>query len=124
MVSVNARLLTALISLSGRYITDIAISLTTSFQHQASATLACLLTTCLQTRLSLCLVGNFIILKFCWLTVVLGWSLFAAAMTTNQGLRTELISRVHKRASTSTIIGVFPLNYGSVDGSTLQGVAR
>jgi hypothetical protein len=41
-------------------------------------------------------------------------------MTTNQGLRSELISRVHKRASTFTIPGVFPLYYGSADGSTTQ----
>ena len=53
-----------------------------------------------------------------------GWSLFAAAMTTNQDLRLELISRVHERASASGIPGVFPLYYGSVDGSTLQGAAR
>ena len=56
--------------------------------------------------------------------MALGWSLFAAAMTTNEGLRSELISRVHTRASTSTIPGVFPVYYGSADGSTLQGAAR
>jgi hypothetical protein len=55
--------------------------------------------------------------------LVLGWSLFAAAMTTNQGLRLELISRVSNRASYTNTSGVFPVYYGSVDGSTLEGSA-
>jgi hypothetical protein len=55
---------------------------------------------------------------------VLGWNLFAAAMTTNQDLRSQLIGKVHNRASFNTSAGVFPVNYGSTDGSTLQGVAR
>jgi len=56
--------------------------------------------------------------------LVLGWSLFAAAMTTNQGLRSELISRVSNRASSTNTTGVFPVYYGSADGKTIQGVAR
>ena len=55
---------------------------------------------------------------------VLGWSMFAAAMTPNQGLRSELISRVSNRASSTNTSGVFPVYYGSGDGITTQGVAR
>ena len=54
----------------------------------------------------------------------LGWSLFAAAMTTNQSLRSELISRVSDRASSTNTSGIFPVYYGSGDGTTVQGVAR
>ena len=74
--------------------------------------------------MSPCQVGTFIVPESPWLIYVLGWSLFAAAMATNQDLRFELISRVHERASASSIPGVFPLYYGSADGSTLQGAAR
>ena len=55
---------------------------------------------------------------------VLGWNLFAAAMTTNQDLRSRLISKVHNRLSFNTSAAVFPVNYRSDGGSTLQGVAR
>ena len=56
---------------------------------------------------------------------VLGWNLFtAAAMTTNENLRSLLISKVHNRASYNISAGVFPVDYGSADGSTRQGVAR
>lgn len=55
---------------------------------------------------------------------VSGWSLFAAAMTSNQGLLSDLISRVHTRASTSTIPGLFPVYYDSGNGTSLQGTAR
>ena len=55
---------------------------------------------------------------------VLGWSLFVAAMTTNQGLRSGLISRVSNRASSTNTSGVFPVYYNSGDGTTEQGVAR
>jgi hypothetical protein len=55
---------------------------------------------------------------------VLGWSSFVAAMTTNQGLRSELIERVYKRMATDTIPGVFPVYYDSVNGTSLQGMAR
>jgi hypothetical protein len=55
---------------------------------------------------------------------VSGWNLFAAAMTSIQGLRSDLISRVHTRASTSNIAGVFPLYYDSSNGTSLQGIAR
>ncbi|KAF8497610.1 hypothetical protein F5888DRAFT_302104 [Russula emetica] len=54
---------------------------------------------------------------------VSSWSLFAAAMTKNQSLCFELISRVCNRASSTNTSGVFPVYYGSVDGSTLQGAA-
>jgi hypothetical protein len=56
--------------------------------------------------------------------LVLGWTLFAAAMTTNSDLRSQLIGKVHSRASLNTSAGVFPVSYGSTDGSTFQGVAR
>ena len=52
----------------------------------------------------------------------LGWSLFAAAMTTNEDLRSLLISKVHSQASLNSSVGVFPVNYSSADGSTLQGL--
>ena len=55
---------------------------------------------------------------------VLGWNLFAAAMTTNEGLRSKLLLMVHTRASYNVSAGVFPVDYGSADGSTLGGVAR
>ena len=56
--------------------------------------------------------------------LVIGWSLFTAAMTTNNpGLRSELISRVFHRAS-STTPGVFPVYYDSSNGTSLQGIAR
>ncbi|KAI0278699.1 hypothetical protein BGY98DRAFT_916673 [Russula aff. rugulosa BPL654] len=52
------------------------------------------------------------------------WSLFAAAaMITNQGLSSELITRVSNRAFSTTISGVFPVYYSSSDGTTIQGVA-
>lgn len=54
----------------------------------------------------------------------LGWNLFVAAMTSNQGLRSDLISRVHNRASFNVSAGVFPLSYDSTHGSTILGVAR
>ena len=55
---------------------------------------------------------------------VLGWNLFAAAMTPNQSLRSQLISKVHNRASFNTSAGAFPVEYNSADGSSVQGVAR
>jgi len=55
---------------------------------------------------------------------VSGWSLFAAAMTSNQGLRSDLISKVFNRANNRTIPGVFPVYYDSSQGPALQGVAR
>ena len=53
-----------------------------------------------------------------------GWSLFAAAMTSNQGLRSDLITKVFNRANNHTIPVVFPVYYDSSLGSALQGVAR
>jgi hypothetical protein len=50
--------------------------------------------------------------------------LFAAAMTTDEDLRSQLIGKVHNRASFNISAGVFPVYYGSADGSTSQGVAR
>ncbi|KAH8981400.1 hypothetical protein EDB86DRAFT_2812964 [Lactarius hatsudake] len=52
------------------------------------------------------------------------WNLFVAAMSSNQDLRTNLISRVHNRASFNTSAGVFPLSYDSTHGSTILGGAR
>ena len=125
-VSVVTSFLTSLISFIVRYITGIAISSTTWFWLPTLATLACrLITFLLRTQTSLCLVGTFIISDFLvWSGLILAWSLFVAAMTTNQDLRSKLISGVHKRASASTIPGIFPSYYNSVDGSALQGVAR
>ncbi|KAH8977285.1 hypothetical protein EDB86DRAFT_3092613 [Lactarius hatsudake] len=44
-------------------------------------------------------------------------------MTSNPDLRTNLISRVHNRASFNASSGVFPLSYGSAEGSTILGAA-
>ena len=55
---------------------------------------------------------------------VSGWSLFAAAMTSNQGLRSDLITKVFNRVNNRTIPGVFPAYYDSSQGSAVQGVAR
>ncbi|KAF8273676.1 hypothetical protein EI94DRAFT_1167505 [Lactarius quietus] len=56
-------------------------------------------------------------------TSVSNWNLFVAAMTSNQDLRTNLISRVHNRASYNVSAGAFPLSYDSTHGSTILGVA-
>ena len=53
-----------------------------------------------------------------------GWNMFVAAMTSNQDLRTKLISRVHNRASFNQSAGVFPVNYDSGTGATILGGAR
>ncbi|KAH9171798.1 hypothetical protein EDB89DRAFT_2070371 [Lactarius sanguifluus] len=50
-------------------------------------------------------------------------NLFVAAMSSNRDLRTNLISRIHNRASFNVSAGVFPLNYDSAQGSTILGVA-
>ncbi|KAI9440205.1 hypothetical protein BJY52DRAFT_524154 [Lactarius psammicola] len=54
---------------------------------------------------------------------VSNWNLFVAAMTSNQNLRTDLISRVHNRASYNKSAGVFPLKYDSTYGPTILGGA-
>ncbi|KAH9036047.1 hypothetical protein EDB83DRAFT_1770629 [Lactarius deliciosus] len=54
---------------------------------------------------------------------VSSWNLFVAAMTPNQDLRTNLISRVHNRASYNKSAGVFPIQYDSMYGSTILGGA-
>ncbi|KAI9447112.1 hypothetical protein BJY52DRAFT_375069 [Lactarius psammicola] len=54
---------------------------------------------------------------------VSSWNLFVAAMTQNQDLRTNLISRVHSRASYNASAGVFPLNYDSTSGAAFLGRA-
>ena len=64
------------------------------------------------------------LLKIVSANVVLGWDLFVAAMTSNQDLRADLISRVHNRASYNLSAGVFPTEYDSTFGSTIQGGAR
>jgi hypothetical protein len=51
---------------------------------------------------------------------VIGWSLFAAAMTPNPGLRSELILRVYNRVTS----GAFPVYYDSGNGTSLGGIAR
>jgi len=56
--------------------------------------------------------------------VLLGWNLFVAAMTQDGELCSHLISSVHNRASFNTTSEVFPLNYDSSHGSTIQGAAR
>ena len=57
---------------------------------------------------------------------MIGWSSFAAAMTTNtnQGLRTRLIEMVFKRMSMDNVNGVFPVYYDSINGTSLLGIAR
>ncbi|KAI9430129.1 hypothetical protein H4582DRAFT_2087538 [Lactarius indigo] len=55
--------------------------------------------------------------------VVSSWNLFVAAMTPNQDLRTNLISRVHNRASYNISPGVFPIEYDSTIGITILGGA-
>ncbi|KAH9968154.1 hypothetical protein BC827DRAFT_1122730 [Russula dissimulans] len=54
----------------------------------------------------------------------IGWDLFTAAMTPSQDLRSNLIARVHNRASFNTSTDVFPFSYSSSDGSTVLGAAR
>jgi len=55
---------------------------------------------------------------------VSGWSLFAAAMTSDQGLRSDLITRVFNRVNNRAILGAFPVYYDSILGSAVQGMAR
>ncbi|KAI9434458.1 hypothetical protein H4582DRAFT_1818664 [Lactarius indigo] len=57
-------------------------------------------------------------------TAMSSWNLFLAAMTSNQDLRTNLISRVHNRASYNKSAGVFPIEYDSTIGITILGGAR
>jgi len=54
------------------------------------------------------------------------WNLFVAAMTPNNDLRSDLIRRVHNRASLfgRENMGIFPVRYGSFDGSDVSGMAR
>jgi len=54
---------------------------------------------------------------------VSNWDLFVAAMTSDQDLRRNLISRVHDRASYNLSVGVFPTEYYGTDGLTYQGIA-
>ncbi|KAI0278702.1 hypothetical protein BGY98DRAFT_916704, partial [Russula aff. rugulosa BPL654] len=51
---------------------------------------------------------------------VSSWSSFVAAMTTNQGLRSELIERVYNRMAMYSLPGVFPVYYDSVNGTSVQ----
>jgi hypothetical protein len=76
--------------------------------------------------MSLCLVGIRIILLFIYLAdLVIGWSLFVAAMTNDEPLRSELIARVSDRSSNTSIpASVFSVYYDSANGTSLQGVAR
>ena len=54
------------------------------------------------------------------------WNLFVAAMTPINDLRLKLIERVHNRASSfgRQNMGIFPVRYGSVNGSDMSGMAR
>ncbi|KAH9077812.1 hypothetical protein EDB83DRAFT_2514525 [Lactarius deliciosus] len=51
------------------------------------------------------------------------WTLFVAAMTSDEDLLTNLVSRVHSRASLNTSVGVFPVYYDSASGLTYRGEA-
>jgi hypothetical protein len=75
--------------------------------------------------MSLCLVGIRTILQIFLADLVIGWSLFVAAMTDDERLRPELITRVSDRSSDTTIpASVFSVYYDSANGRSLQGVAR
>ncbi|KAF8497622.1 hypothetical protein F5888DRAFT_1803621 [Russula emetica] len=55
---------------------------------------------------------------------VSSWSLFVAAMTNDEPLRSELIVRVSDRSSNTSIpASVFSVYYDSANGTSLQGVA-
>ena len=60
--------------------------------------------------------------------LVIGWSLFLAAITNDQdyqGLRPELIFKVSNRSTIPTFPAtVFSVYYDSASGTSLQGVAR
>ncbi|KAF8273635.1 hypothetical protein EI94DRAFT_1795045 [Lactarius quietus] len=56
-------------------------------------------------------------------TAASSWTLFVAAMTPDQDLCTNLISRVHNRASYNATAGVFPVLYDSSSGLIDQGGA-
>jgi hypothetical protein len=57
--------------------------------------------------------------------LVIGWSIFVAAMTTNSGLQSELILRVYNATFVDLNTSwVFPVYYDSSDGTALQGIAR
>jgi hypothetical protein len=57
--------------------------------------------------------------------LVIGWSLFVAAMTKDDRLSSELIARVYNRFTNTTIPAtVFPVYYDSDNGTSFQGVAR
>ncbi|KAH9022178.1 hypothetical protein EDB85DRAFT_382728 [Lactarius pseudohatsudake] len=51
------------------------------------------------------------------------WTLFMAAMTPDKDLSTNLISRVHSRASYNASMAVFPVFYDSTSGSATRGEA-
>ncbi|KAH8978969.1 hypothetical protein EDB86DRAFT_3108313 [Lactarius hatsudake] len=51
------------------------------------------------------------------------WTLFVAAMTSDKDLSTNLISRVHTRASYNASMAVFPVFYDSASGSATRGEA-
>ena len=55
-----------------------------------------------------------------------GWNLFVAAMTPSNELRSDRITKVHNRASLfgNQSLGIFPVMYGSTDGSDVSGMAR
>ncbi|KAI9433068.1 hypothetical protein H4582DRAFT_2082873 [Lactarius indigo] len=51
------------------------------------------------------------------------WTVFVAAMTPNPDLRTNLLSRVHSRASYNASMSVFPVFYDGASGSATRGEA-
>ena len=55
---------------------------------------------------------------------VSGWTMFIVAMTSNQGLRADLIKKVYDRANDRDIPGVLPVYYDSRLGLPVRGVAR
>ncbi|KAH9024053.1 hypothetical protein EDB85DRAFT_2182827 [Lactarius pseudohatsudake] len=59
----------------------------------------------------------------CWQFTTNGSTIGSKAMTSNQDLSTNLISRVHSRASYNASAGVFPLSYNSTSGTTILGAA-
>jgi len=58
--------------------------------------------------------------------LALGWNLFVAAMTPNNDLRVNCISRVHNQALLfgNQSIGAFLFRYNGSDGSDISGIGR
>ena len=52
-----------------------------------------------------------------------GWDMFTAAVVQNS-VRDDIVSRVHKQASSNGSAGAFPSEYDSSKGTTVSGIAR